>query len=112
MATTARDIIAAAEPVEGRAAAEQIADGLKIRFAGGMTPGDRIAVHSPSGELMDISLAGVRRDGRPAVWYAPHPVFRHWLGWLEGEGEDWVLRMEPFHIDRLQDEDVAALIRS
>ena len=108
---TAKTIAGVPEPVEGRADAERIVDGMGICFPGGMSPGDKIAVRAPSGNLLDISLGGVRRDGCPAVWYAPHPVFRHWLGWLEGQGETWILRMEPFHQDMMESDEFAALTR-
>ena len=39
-----------------------------------------------------------------SVWYAPHPLLRHWLGWMERiDDTHWSFRMEALHIDILND---------
>ena len=46
--------------------------------------------------------AAVRRDGGVSVWYAPHPLLRHWLGWLERiDDTHWSFHMEPHHVEML-----------
>ena len=53
----------------------------------------------------------------PTVWYPPHPLLRHWLGWMERiDATRWRFRMEPYHIDILPGipalcEDVAQIAR-
>ena len=38
-----------------------------------------------------------------SVWYAPHPLLRHWLGWLERiDDTHWSFRMEAHHVDILR----------
>jgi hypothetical protein len=37
------------------------------------------------------------------VWYAPHPLLRHSLGWTERiDDTHWRFRMEPYHVDILR----------
>ncbi|HVZ52920.1 MAG TPA: hypothetical protein VG986_13200 [Pseudolabrys sp.] len=87
-------------------------DGLTITLARPdvrMRRGDTLIVRSPQGDELDIMLATVRPDGVPSVWYAVNPTLRHWLGWLERRDErTYVLRMEPFHIQMLEDLRAAA----
>jgi hypothetical protein len=68
-----------------------------------IVPGDALNVRAPDGEILEIIPAGARADGGISVWYAPHPLLRHWLGWMERIDETrWRFRMEPFHIDVLR----------
>lgn len=74
-----------------------------------MKRGDTLIVRSPQGDELDIMLATIRPDGRPSVWYAVNPTLRHWLGWLEARDDrTYVMRMEPFHIQLLEDLKAAA----
>ena len=37
------------------------------------------------------------------MWYAPHPLLRHSLGWTERiDDTHWRFRMEPYHVDILR----------
>ncbi|HMK81935.1 MAG TPA: hypothetical protein VK438_19940 [Xanthobacteraceae bacterium] len=79
--------------------------------------GDTLNVRTPDGELLEIIPAGMRQDGAALVWYAPHPLLRHWLGRMERvDPTRWRLRMEPYHVDILRGipalcEDVAQIPR-
>jgi hypothetical protein len=57
-------------------------------------------VRAPDG---DIIPAGIRPDRTLSVWYAPHPLLRHWLGGMERiDDTRWRFRMEPYHVDLLR----------
>ena len=69
--------------------------------------GDRAERHAvracPGGEILEIIPAGIRPDRALSVWYAPHPLLRHWLGWMERiDDAHWRFRMEPYHVDILR----------
>jgi len=65
--------------------------------------GDTLNVRAPNGELLEIIPAGMRQDGAALVWYAPHPLLRHWLGRMERVAPTrWRFRMEPYHVDILR----------
>ena len=64
---------------------------------------DTLAIRAPNGDLLEIFPAARRSDGAVSVWYAPHPLLRHWLGWMERIDEmRWSFRMEAHHIDILK----------
>ena len=55
-------------------------------------------------DARDVSRRRSGRDGGVSVWYAPHPLLRHWLGWMERiDDTHWMFRMEALHIDILGD---------
>jgi hypothetical protein len=90
----------------GRAPSAFFSDGMIITLE---TPnativrGDTLNVLAPDGEMLEIIPAGVRQDHAVSVWYAPHPLLRHWLGWIERiDATRWRFRMEPYHIDILR----------
>jgi hypothetical protein len=90
---------------EGRARSAFFSDGMTITLA---TPnatilrGDFLNVRAPDGEILEMIPAGARPDQAISVWYAPHPLLRHWLGWMERIDETrWRFRMEPYHVDIL-----------
>jgi hypothetical protein len=89
----------------GRVAGAFFRDRMVITFdqpCPTIAPDDTLVVCTPSGEPMEIFPAAVRRDGGVSVWYAPHPLLRHWLGWLERiDDTHWAFRMEAMHIDIL-----------
>ncbi len=67
-----------------------------------LTPSDTLVIRTPSGEILDLFPAAMRPDGAISVWYAPHPLLRHWVGWMERiDDRRWSFRMEPFHIEVL-----------
>lgn len=90
---------------EGRAASAFFSDGMTItldRPDATILRGDSLNVRAPDGEILEIIPAGVRPDHAVLVWYAPHPLLRHWLGWMERiDARRWRFRMEPFHVDIL-----------
>ena len=60
-------------------------------------------IRTPGGGTLEIFPASVRSDGGILVWYAPHPLLRHWLGWMVPlDDTHWSFRMEPIHIDMLR----------
>ena len=64
--------------------------------------GDTLDIRAPDGEVLEIIPAGTRQDGSVSVWYAPHPLLRHWLGWMARiDDTHWTFRMEALHIDLL-----------
>jgi hypothetical protein len=67
-----------------------------------INPDDVLSVRTPAGEFLEIFPAAIRRDGAVSVWYAPHPLLRHWLGWMvRVDGTHWSFRMEAIHTDML-----------
>lgn len=67
-----------------------------------IAPGDALDIRTPAGEALEIFPAAVRSDGGVSVWYAPHPLLRHWLGWLERiDDTHWSFHMEPHHLEML-----------
>jgi hypothetical protein len=89
----------------GRVAGALFEDRMVITFEApcpAIAPDDTLVVRNERGEPMEIFPAAVRRDGGVSVWYAPHPLLRHWLGWLEPiDDTHWAFRMEAMHIDIL-----------
>lgn len=90
----------------GRTPSAFFSDGMTITFdepCPTIARNDTLAVRSPDGEPMEIIPAGQRADHAMSVWYAPHPLLRHWLGWLERiDDKHWRFRMEPYHVDILR----------
>src|SRR5882762_6343954 len=90
----------------GRTESAFFSDGMTIAFdrpCARIARSDTLAIRDPDGQLLEIIPAGPRPDGGVSVWYAPHPLLRHWLGWLERvDDTHWRLRMEPYHIDILR----------
>jgi hypothetical protein len=90
----------------GRAPSAFFSDGMMIIFdkpTATIVRGDTLDIRSPVGEALEIIPAGTRSDHTASVWYAPHPLLRHWLGWIERIDETrWRFRMEPYHIDILR----------
>lgn len=89
----------------GRVASAFFKDGMIVDFdepCASIAPQDTLAIRAPDGELLEIFPASLRGDGSLAVWYAPHPLLRHWLGWMAPLGERrWTFRMEPYHAEIL-----------
>jgi hypothetical protein len=89
----------------GRAASAFFSDGMTITLETSnatIARGDTLNIRSPDGELLEMIPAGMRQDHALSVWYAPHPLLRHWLGWMEQIDETrWRFRMEPYHVDIL-----------
>ena len=90
----------------GRAASAFFSDGMIITLETSNAPimrGDTLTVRAPDGAVLEIIPAGPRPDGAASVWYAPHPLLRHWLGWMERiDTTRWRFRMEPYHVDILR----------
>jgi hypothetical protein len=89
----------------GRVASEFFKSGMVVTFDHGCTTigrADMLDIRTPSGAALEIFPAATRPDGGVSVWYAPHPLLRHWLGWLERiDDTHWTFRMEALHIDIL-----------
>lgn len=89
----------------GRVASEFFSDGMIVTFerpCRNIARDDTLDIRTAGGEAMEIFPAAVRRDGGVSVWYAPHPLLRHWLGWLARiDDTHWTFRMEALHIDLL-----------
>ena len=89
----------------GHVAGEFFRDGMMVTFdkpCRTIAPGDTLDIRTPKGEALEIFPAAVRRDGGVSVWYAPHPLLRHWLGWMERiDDTHWSFRMEAMHVDIL-----------
>ena len=89
----------------GRAPGEFFNTGMVVAFdrpCPAIAPGDSLDVRTPGGEALEIFPAAVRPDGGVSVWYAPHPLLRHWLGWLERiDDTHWSFHMEPHHVEML-----------
>jgi hypothetical protein len=89
----------------GRVAGEFFRDGMVVSFdqpCRGIARDDTLAIRTPNGELLEMFPAARRADGAVSVWYAPHPLLRHWLGWLERiDDTRWSFRMEAHHVDIL-----------
>ena len=104
----------------GRAPSAFFSDGMIITLEqpnATIARGDTLNVRSAEGETLEIIPAGIRADHAVLVWYAPHPLLRHWLGWMERiDDTRWRFRMEPYHVDILRGipalcEDVAQIQR-
>ena len=55
-----------------------------------------------AGGWFEMFPAAVRPDGGVSVWYAPHPLLRHWLGPLERIDDTyWSFHMESHHVEML-----------
>lgn len=81
-------------------------DGMVVSFDQPCTSierDDTLAIRAPNGDLLEIFPAAKRADGSVSVWYAPHPLLRHWLGWMERiDDMRWSFRMEAHHVDTLK----------
>ena len=69
----------------GRVAGEFFKSGMIVTFdqpCPTIGRDDTLAIRTPSGEMLEIFPATIRPDGGVSVWYAPHPLLRHWLGWM------------------------------
>lgn len=90
----------------GHAASAFFSDGMTITLDKPnaiIVRGDTLTVRALGGEILEIIPAGLRPDHAVLVWYAPHPLLRHWLGWMEPiDRTHWRFRMEPHHIDVLR----------
>jgi hypothetical protein len=90
----------------GQVAGEYFKDGMVVSFdrpCPTIERDDTLAIRAPNGEMLEIFPAAKRSDGAVSVWYAPHPLLRHWLGWMERIDDlRWSFRMEPHHIDTLR----------
>jgi hypothetical protein len=89
----------------GRVETEFFKSGMVVTFdhaCRAIARGDTLDIRTPRGEALEMFPAATRPDGCVSVWYAPHPLLRHWLGWLERTDDThWTFRMEPLHIDIL-----------
>ena len=89
----------------GRVAGESFASGMIVTFEAPcrtIAPDDILAIRTPGGALLEIFPAGLRPDGAVSVWYAPHPLLRHWLGWMQRiDDTSWSFWMEAHHMDIL-----------
>jgi hypothetical protein len=89
----------------GRVAGAFFRDGMVVSFdrpCATIERDDTLAIRTPNGDLLEIFPAARRPDGAVSVWYAPHPLLRHWLGWMERIDDlRWSFRMEAHHIDAL-----------
>jgi hypothetical protein len=90
----------------GQVAGEVFKDGMVVSFdrpCRSIERDDTLAVRTPNGEMLEIFPAAGRPDGAISVWYAPHPLLRHWLGWMERIDDlHWSFRMEAHHVDILR----------
>src|SRR5215470_14653816 len=91
----------------GRVPSRFFRDGMVVTFdrpCGAIGRHDTLNIRAPDGEALEIFPAAIRRDGAVSVWYAPHPLLRHWLGWMEQiDDMRWSFRMEAHHIDTLKE---------
>lgn len=91
----------------GRVGSEFFSDRMAVTFdrpCRTIAPHDQLDLTTPRGDVLEIFPAAVRSDGGVSVWYAPHPLLRHWLGWMERiDDTHWMFRMEALHIDILGD---------
>jgi hypothetical protein len=89
----------------GRVKSEFFGDGMIVTFdrpCPDIAWHDTLDIRTPGGEVLEIFPAAIRRDGAVSVWYAPHPLLRHWLGWMVPlDDTHWSFRMEALHIDIL-----------
>jgi hypothetical protein len=90
----------------GRVGGAFFRDGMVVSFdrpCAAIECDDTLAIRTPNGDLLEILPAARRPDGAVSVWYAPHPLLRHWLGWMVRIDElRWSFRMEAHHIDTLR----------
>src|SRR5262245_23436763 len=91
----------------GSVRSEFFSDGMVVTFDGpckAIAPSDALDIRTPGGAAMEIFPAAIRPDGALSVWYAPHPLLRHWLGWMARvDDTHWTFRMEALHIDMLSE---------
>ncbi len=89
----------------GRVSSEFFSDGMIVTFdppCRTIGRQDRLNIRTPAGEVLEIFPAATRADGGVSVWYAPHPLLRHWLGWMVRQDDaHWSFRMEALHIEIL-----------
>lgn len=89
----------------GRVRSKFFSDGMVVTFdrpCQTIGRNDTLDIGTPGGETLEIFPAAVRCDGAVSVWYAPHPLLRHWLGRLVRQDDThWSFRMEVLHIDML-----------
>lgn len=93
--------------LSGRVPSRFFSDGMIITFAKpvpAITRSDTLSIRDPDGEILEIFLASERPGYGVSVWYAPHPLLRHWLGWMERIDDlHWRFHMEAYHVDILRD---------
>jgi hypothetical protein len=91
----------------GRVRSPFFSDGMIVTFdhpCRTIARHDTLNIRTPGGDVLEIFPAAVRPDGATSVWYAPHPLLRHWLGWMAPiDDTHWSFRMEALHIDILSD---------
>ncbi len=89
----------------GSVRSEFFSDGMMVTFdkpCETIALSDTLDVRTPCGLAMEIVPAAIRPDGALSVWYAPHPLLRHWLGWMARvDDTQWTFRMEALHIGML-----------
>ena len=89
----------------GRVESEFFKSGMIITFdepCRSIARGDTLTIRTPKGEILEMFPAAVRSDGGVSVWYAPHPLMRHWLGWMKRiDDTHWSFGMEALHIEIL-----------
>ena len=89
----------------GRVQSELFGDGMVVTFdppCRAIALHDSLDIRTLSGAALEIFPAAIRHDCGVSVWYAPHPLLRHWLGWMMRQDDThWTFRMEPLHIDML-----------
>jgi hypothetical protein len=90
----------------GSVTSELFSDGMTVTFAQpcrAIAPTDILDIRTPDGGMLEIFPASARAGGGVSVWYAPHPMLRHWLGWMVPlDDTHWSFRMEAIHIDMLR----------
>jgi hypothetical protein len=89
----------------GRIASEFFKNGMVVTFdepCRTITRDDTLAIRTPDGKTLEMFPAAVRSDGGMSVWYAPHPLLRHWLGCMKRiDDRHWSFEMEALHIEIL-----------
>ena len=91
--------------LNGRVPGEFFKNGMAVTFdrpCRTIARHDTLMIRTLAGELLEMFPAATRNDGAVSVWYAPHPLLRHWLGWMERiDDTHWTFWMEALHIDIL-----------
>jgi hypothetical protein len=91
----------------GRVRSRFFSDGMIVTFdepCRTIARQDTLNIRTQEGDVLEIFPAAIRPDGAVSVWYAPHPLLRHWLGWMAPiDDTHWSFRMEALHIDILRD---------